>query len=129
MARLGASVRERKRTYEGCLDLHQTQSVLAAVSGRQALGETPSFGPMQEDLRICFEAPEDGQEAGGNRASEDTHIATQHVIVRCSMTALRDRVKDRAGNFADHQAALSRPVSERGHTPGLLKRADMASDI
>ena len=32
--------------------------------------EPPSFGPMQADLRICFEMLEDGQEPHGNHASE-----------------------------------------------------------
>src|SRR6266436_7296095 len=33
MAPWAACLRERRRTYEGCRDLHQTRSVLAAVSG------------------------------------------------------------------------------------------------
>jgi|SRR2546430_10789881 hypothetical protein len=106
MARWVAAVRERRRTYEGCRDLHQTRSVLAAVSGgRPALRERepPSFGPMQEDLRICFETPEGGQEPRGKGASGDTYIASQHIIVRCNMATFRDGVKNRAGNFADHQ--------------------------
>src|SRR6516225_1804444 len=73
MARLVASVQERTRTYEGCRDSHQIRSVPVAVSGRQAPRERepPSFGPMQEGLRICFETLEDGEEPGGNRASRD----------------------------------------------------------
>src|SRR5438445_7474087 len=72
MAPWAACLRERRRTYEGCRDLHQTRSVLAAVSGggrglRER--EPPSFGPMQEDLRTCFETSEDGQEPRGNHAS------------------------------------------------------------
>src|SRR6266550_5282810 len=68
-----ACVREHRRSYEGCRDLHQTQLVLAAVSGggrglRER--EPPSFGPMQADLRTYFEMPEDGQEPRGNHASE-----------------------------------------------------------
>jgi len=73
--------------------------------GRPALRERepPSFGPMQEDLRICFETPEGGQEHRGKGASGDTYIASQHIIVRCNMATFRDGVKNRAGNFADHQ--------------------------
>src|SRR6266576_3182752 len=68
-----ACVQEHRRTYEGCRDLHQTQLVLAAVSGggrglRER--EPPSFGSMQADLRTYFEMPEDGQEPRGNHASE-----------------------------------------------------------
>src|SRR5438034_315278 len=74
-----ACVWERKRTYGVCRDLHQTQSVLAAVSGRGALRESdlPSLELTQEDLRICFEATEDGQGPRGNRASDFIHVATQ----------------------------------------------------
>src|SRR4029453_17864945 len=102
MAPWAACLRERKRTYEGCRDLHQTRSVLAAVSGggwRLRERELPSFGPMQEDLRICFETPEDGQEPRGNHASEAPHIASQNIVVRCNMARPRDGVKNRAGNF------------------------------
>src|SRR5207253_3011328 len=88
MASWAACVRERRRTYEGCRDLHQTRSVLAAVSGGgRALRERdpPSFGPTQVDLRICFEILEDGQDPQGNRASgalqycsAEYHCALQH---------------------------------------------------
>src|SRR6266568_1585431 len=102
MARWAACVRERRRTYEGCRDLHQTRSVLAAVSGgwrglRER--EPPSFGPMQEDLRICFETPGGEQEPRGNHASEALHIASQNIVVRCNMARPRYEVKNRAGNF------------------------------
>src|SRR6266540_3806535 len=58
MAHWAACLRERRRTYEGYRDLHQTRSVLVAVSGGKwglREREPPSFGPMQEDPRICFE--------------------------------------------------------------------------
>src|SRR5262249_11626667 len=87
MAPWAAGVRERRRTYEGCRDLHQTRSVLAAVSGGgRALRERepPSFGPMEEDIRICFETPEDGQEPRGNRASEGPIL--HRNIVLCVAT-------------------------------------------
>ena len=97
MARWVTSVRERRRTYEGCWDLHQTRSFLAAVSGGGRTlreREPPSSEPMQEDLRICFERLEDGQESCGDLAREHTQtIATHHVIVRCTMRNLRERVK------------------------------------
>src|SRR5262245_59038878 len=72
MAPWAACLRERRRTYEGCRDSHQTRSVLVGVSAGGGLREREplSFGPMQEDLRICFETPEDGQEPRGNHASE-----------------------------------------------------------
>jgi hypothetical protein len=60
----------------------------------------PSFGPPQEDLRICVETPEGEQEPHGNRASEHTYIAIANIIVHCSMASLRNGVKNRAGNFA-----------------------------
>jgi hypothetical protein len=82
--------------------LHQTRSVLAAVSGgwrglRER--EPPSFGPMQEDLRICFETPEDGQAPRGNHASKAPHTASQNNFVRRNIAPPRDGVKNRAGNF------------------------------
>src|ERR1700756_5593019 len=102
MAHWAACVRERRRTYEDCRDLHQTRSVLAAVSGggrglRER--EPPSFGPMQEDLRTCFETPEDGQGPRGNHASGAPHIASQHILVRCNMATPRHEVKNQAGNL------------------------------
>jgi hypothetical protein len=60
----------------------------------------PSFGPPQEDLRICVETPEGEQETHGNRASEHTYIAIANIIVHRSMASLRNGVKNRAGNFA-----------------------------
>src|SRR6516164_11548376 len=97
MAPRAAGVRERRRTYEGCRDLCQTRSVLAAVpGGGLALREREplSFEPMREDLRICFERPEDGQEPRVNRAWDAPHIAAQHIVVHCSMASLRDGVKE-----------------------------------
>src|SRR5215831_16477731 len=99
MAPRAACVRERRRTYAGCRDLHQTPPVLAAVSGgRQALRERdpPSFGPRQEDLRICFETPEYGQEPQGHASEAPCCIAI--IIVRCNMAAARHGVKNLAGN-------------------------------
>src|SRR6266550_9379008 len=101
MAPWAVCVRERRRTYEGCRDLHQTRSVLAAVSGggrglRER--EPPSFGPMQADLRICFEMLEDGQEPHGNHASEAPML--HRKISLCVATSRpSDGVKHRAGKF------------------------------
>src|SRR4029450_1948958 len=102
MAPWAVCLRERRRTYEGCRDLHQTRSVLAAVSGgwrglREP--EPPSFGPMQEELRICFATAGDGQEPRGNHALKTPHIASQNIVVRCNIACPRDGVKNRAGNF------------------------------
>src|SRR6266536_1115739 len=102
MAPWTADVQERRRTYEGCRDLHQTRSVLAALSGGgRALRERepPFFGPMQEDLRICFETPEDGQEPRGGRAWGADPYCSAEYLVRCNMASLRDGVKKRTGNF------------------------------
>src|SRR5262249_15130578 len=120
MAPWAAGVRERRRTYEGCRDLHQTRSVLAAVSGGGGALQRgpPSFGPLPEDLRICFETPEDGQEPRGNRASEAAYIASQHYLVRCNMAGLRDGVKKRAGNFADHRDFIG-PTLEYGSSASI----------
>src|SRR6478735_2670840 len=99
MARWAAGFRERRRTCEGCRDLHQTRSVLAAVSGRgRGLGERepPSFGPMQEGARICFEMVGYGQKTPGTPASEALLIALQHIVVQCNMVPPRDGVKDRS---------------------------------
>src|SRR5438034_10955771 len=87
MAPWAACLRERRRTYEGCRDLHQTRSVLAAVSGggrglRER--EPPSLGPMQEDLRICFETPEDGQEPRGNQRSVHSNCMGCGIEPRCA---------------------------------------------
>src|SRR6516162_9907807 len=80
MAPLVANVRERRRTYEGRRDLHRTRLVLAAVSGGPALRGRgpPSFGPIQEDLRICFETTEDGKESRVDRASGTDRIAAHN---------------------------------------------------
>src|SRR2546428_10046535 len=114
MAPWAACLRERRRTYEGCRDLHQTRSVLAAVSGggrglRER--EPPSLGPMQEDLRICFETPEDGQEPRGNHASEAPHIASQNIVVRCNMAHPTNGVKNRTGNFRRASTRSNSPTS------------------
>src|SRR5215468_11292790 len=114
MAPGAACVRERRRTYAGCRDLHQTPPVLAAVSGgRQALRERdpPSFGPRQEDLRICFETPEYGQEPHGHASEAPCCIA--NIIVRCNMAAARHLVKNLAGVSCDGAGLL-------GIGPGLL---------
>src|SRR5262249_23338394 len=122
MAPWAAGVRERRRTYEGCRDLHQTRSVLAAVSGGgRALRERepPSFGPMQEDIRICFETPEDGQEPRGNRASEAAYIASQHYLfLRCKMAGFGDEVKKGEGNFGDHRDFIG-PTLEYGSSASI----------
>src|SRR5262249_2976430 len=102
MARLVASVRERTRTYEGCRDLYQTQSVPVAVSGcRQAPRERepPSFGPLQEGLRICFETLENREEPGGNRASRD-HLLRRNIPLCVAAWHLqgRSQVRGRVGN-------------------------------
>src|SRR5262249_33843583 len=97
MAHWAACLRGRRRTYEGSRDLHQTRSVLAAVpGGRWGLRqrEPPSFGPMQEDLRICFETPGDWQEPRGKHASGALHIASQNIIVRCNIARPRNEVKN-----------------------------------
>jgi hypothetical protein len=76
---------------------------------------------MQEDLRICFEAPEDEQEPGGNRASADTYTASQHIVVRRSMAGLRDGVKDRAGNFVEStRKAVTLGKSQREQMVSVL---------
>src|SRR5262249_11844300 len=118
-----AGVRERRRTYEGCRDLHQTRSVLAAVSGGGwALRdhEPPSFGPMQEDPRICFERPEDGQEPRGIRASgahlyctAQHHCALQHgEPQRCSQEP--SRKMDHPGTF---HGSLDRMIEDPRRDP------------
>src|SRR5262245_40325919 len=102
MAPWVACVRERRRTYEGCRDLHQIRLVLAAVwGGARALhaSEQPFFVPMQEGLRICVETPEDGQELPGTCASAAPYIASQNIIVRRNMVSLRNGVKNRVGNL------------------------------
>src|SRR6516162_7416347 len=94
MAPWAAGVRERRQTYEGCQDLHQTPSVLAAASGGGRVlrdRAPPSFGPRQEGLRICFETPEDGQELRENPASAAYPIAAQHVIVRRNMEPVKNQ--------------------------------------
>ena len=116
MAPLATGVRERRRTSEGCRDLHQTRSVLAAVSGGRALRdhEPLSFGPMQEDPRICFETLEDGQEPRGNRASgihlyciARYHCALQHgEPQRCSQEPSRKM---------DHPGTLHGSLDGMGH--------------
>src|SRR2546430_13758278 len=122
MARWVAAVRERRRTYEGCRDLHQTRSVLAAVSGgRPALRERepPSFGPMQEDLRICFETPEGGQEHRGKGASGDTYIASQHIIVRCNMAYLQGWSQESSRQFRGSSTRLYRSRCRKVSTLGV----------
>src|SRR5262249_36516786 len=97
--------------YEGCRDLHQTRPVLATVSGGgRALREQepPSFGPMQEGIRICFETPEDGQDPRGNHASGAP-------ILQCEKKSLCDATwrplgmesRTRAG-FANHRRDFHR---------------------
>src|SRR6516164_4513832 len=96
MAPWAASARERRRTCEDCRDLHQTQSVLVAGwgVGRALRGrEPPSFEPMQEDLRICFETPEDGKESRVDRAPGTAPIAAHNNIVRRTIASLGNRVK------------------------------------
>src|SRR5262249_14987136 len=97
-----AGLQERRRTYEGCRDLHQTRSVLAAVSGvGRAPRERvpPSFGPLQEGLRIWFETPEEGQEPRGNRAS-----GARPCCLLCTATYEREkRSQEPSREFRDHQ--------------------------
>src|SRR6516165_10667049 len=110
MAPWAAGLWERRRTCEGCRDLHQNRSVLAAVSGGGRAPhqqEPPSFGPRLEDLRICFEIRE-------SRASAPLHIASQNMIVHCNMATLAYRVKNRTRNFAVINATLSRLMAEIG---------------
>src|SRR5262249_42633788 len=93
-----AGLQERRRTYEGCRDLHQSRSVLAAVpGGGRAPRERvpPSLGPLQEGLRICFETPEGRQAPGGNRASGAHLYRIANVIVHRNMASLRNGVKNR----------------------------------
>src|SRR6478752_4706353 len=109
MAPWAAGIRERRRTCEGCRDLHQTRSVLAAVSGDgRALREPPSFGPMQEDLRIYFERLEGVQEPCGNRASNGTLYcnATYHCAPQ--------RGEPQGGS----QGALGERLGTSGAAPG-----------
>jgi hypothetical protein len=75
---------------------------LAAVSARgRGLGESepPSFGPMQEDARICFEMVGYGQKTRGNPASEALLIALQHIVVQCNMVPPGDGVKNATTHF------------------------------
>src|SRR5205823_14825824 len=121
MARWAACLREHRRTCEGCRDLHQTRSVLAAVSGRdRGLGERepPSFGPMQEDPRICFETFEDGQEPRGNHAWETTLVASQNIVVRCNIARPRDGVKNRA--YVDPAGAVIPGPNDVGQSLAIL---------
>src|SRR5437899_2242684 len=118
MARWAAGLRGRRRTCEGCRDLHQTRSVLAAVSGRgRGLRERepPSFGPMQEGARICFEMVRYGQKTRGDPASEALLIALQHIVVQCNMVSPGDGVKNRVWGVQAH-----------GHRRHLLKMSPPA---
>src|SRR6516164_4952634 len=69
------------------------------VSSRSRVGralrgrEPPSFEPMQEDLRICFETPEDGKESHVDRAPGTAPIAAHNNIVRRTIASLGNRVK------------------------------------
>src|SRR5262249_61339066 len=77
--------RERRRQHGGGGVWPQPPPVLAAVSGgRQALRERdpPSFGPRQEDLRICFETPEYGQEPHGHASEAPCCIAKYHCALQ-----------------------------------------------
>ena len=55
----------------------------------------PSFGPLLEGLRICFETPVEGQEPRGSRALGAHHIAKQNYFVQRSIAIVMDVVNSR----------------------------------
>src|SRR5262249_8193823 len=98
MAHWAAFLPERRRTYEGCRDLYRIRSVLAAASdgwrGLRRL-EPPSFGPMQEDLRICFGTCAVGLEPLVNHASEHSMLHRKMQLCVAEHGGSRDEVKNR----------------------------------
>jgi hypothetical protein len=93
MADWAAGGPERKRIIEDSRDLHQSQSILAAVSYRGQTvrqGEAPAFAPMQGVVRICSEMPEGWPERAEDRAWKASFIALQHSVLQRNMVSLGD---------------------------------------